>query len=181
EGRAAAIVGLGIATTVGVVTYLLLWVSRPDRFLAAVGRRVTVRRLNRYALATRWSDSDEFKGDVAARRYRWFGLELHLGSTPKPKVRLSRRARWAALIGWMQVRRLVLRSSRTDPSEVLFDAAAAGLRNGSMRTWRAALAVIGRRLRRASLDPAAVGHLVSNALALEEIAHRQGSEDCKVR
>jgi hypothetical protein len=81
----------------------------------------------------------------------------------------------------MQVRRFVLRFSRADSSEVLFDAAAAGLRNGSMRTWRAALAVIGRRLQAAFLDPGAVGHLVSNAQALEEIAHRQGSEDCKVR
>ena len=181
EELAAAIVGLGIVATAGVVSYLLLSVSRPGRFLAAVGRRVTVRRLNRYALATRWRDNDEFGADIAARRYRWFGLELHLGSTPEPNVPWIRKLRWALLVRWMKVRRALLRAKRTDPSEMLFDAAAAGLRNGNMRTWRSALVVVGRQLRSGSLDPAAGQHLVSNAQALEEIAHRQGSEDCKVR
>ena len=181
EEIAAAIVALGIAVTASVVGYLLLSVSRPGRFLAAVGRRVNVRRLNRYALATRWQESGEFDGDIAARRYRWFGLELHLGSTPEPKIPWTRKARWEMLVRWMRVRRAFLRASRTDPSEMLFDAAAAGLRNGNMRTWRSALVVVGRQLKSGSLDPAAAQHLVSNAQALEEIAHRQGSEDGKVR
>jgi hypothetical protein len=180
-GRAAAVVGLGIVATASVVGYLLLCVSRPGRFLAAVGRRVTVRRLNRYALAVRWQRDDEFEGDIAARRYRWFGMELNLGSAPEPKVRRLRKARWAVLVGWMHLRRALLRANRTDPSEVLFDAAAAGLKNGSMRTWRSALYVIGRQLHGGSLEPAAAQHLVANAQALEEAAHRQGSEDCKVR
>jgi hypothetical protein len=181
EELAAAIVGLGIVATAGAVSYLLLCVSRPGRFLAAVGRRVTARRLNRYALATRWQESDEFDADIAARRYRWFGMELYLGSAPEPKVPWIRRARWALLVRWMQLRRLLLRANRADPSEMLFDAAAAGLGNGSMRTWRSALTVVGRQLKGGSLDPAAAEHLVSNAQALEEIAHRQGSQDCKVR
>ncbi len=181
EEVAAAIVGLGIAATASVVSYLLLCVSRPGRFLAAVGRRVSVRRLNRYALATRWQESDEFASDIVARRYRWFGLELHLVSTPEPTVPWIRKARWAMLVRWMHVRRVLLRANRTDPSEMLFDAAAAGLRSGNMRTWRSALVVVGRQLKSRSLDPAAAQHLVSNAQALEEIAHRQGSEDCKVR
>lgn len=180
-GRAAAFVGIGVATTAAVVGYLLLCVSRPGRFLAAVGTRVTVRRLNRYALAMRWQRSDEFEGDIAARRYRWFPAELNFGASPQPEVPWLRRARWATVVGSMHVRRVLLRAHRSDPSEMLFDAAAAGLRNGNMRTWRSALHVIGRQLRSGSLEVAAAEHLVSNAQALEELAHRQGSEDCKVR
>jgi hypothetical protein len=179
--RAAIVVGLGIGTTAGVVGYLLLHVSRPGRFLSAVGKRVTVRRLNRYALADRWQRSDEFEGEIAARRYRWFGMQLNLGPSPEPTVSRLRKARWTVLVGWMHARRAWLRGNRTDPSEMLFDAAAAGLKNSSMRTWRGALQVIGRRLRDGSLEPAAAQHLIANAQALEEAAHRQGSEDCKVR
>lgn len=179
--RAAAVVGLGIVTTATVVAYLLLYVSRPGRFLAAVGRRVTVRRLNRYALAVRWRRDDEFSGDIATRRYRWFGNEPYLGSAPEPGVQRLRRLRWAVLVRWMHVRRALLRPNRTDPSEMLFDAAAAGLKNGNMRTWRSALNVIGTQLQSRSLESNAADHLVANAQALEEAAHRQGSEDCKVR
>lgn len=178
---AAALVALGVAATASVVGYLLLCVSRPGRFLAAVGTRVSVRRQNRYALAARWQQGDEFEDDIAARRYQWFGIELNLGSAPNAKAPRFRRARWTALVGWMHLRRALLRANRTDPSEMLFDAAAAGLKNGNMRTWRSALYVIGRQLRGGSLEPAAVQHLVANAQALEEAAHRQGSEDCKVR
>lgn len=92
-GGATAVVGLGVVTTAGVVGYLLLYVSRPGRFLAAVGSRVTVRRLNRYALAVRWQRHDEFESDIAARRYQWFGIELNLGSAPEPQCRgFGRRA-----------------------------------------------------------------------------------------
>jgi hypothetical protein len=160
---------------------LLLSVGRPDRFLAAVGRRVTVRRLNRYALALRWRVDGEFNADVAAREYEWFGFRLNLGSQPEPPVARLRQARWWLVVRWMRFRRARLHVYRTDPSEVLFDAAAAGLRNGNMRTWRGALDVIGRQLQSQSLQPAAAEHLVANAQVLEEIAHRQGSEDCKVR
>jgi hypothetical protein len=68
----------------------------------------------------------------------------------------------------MRVRRLTLRAFyRTDASEMLFDAAAAGLGNGSMRTWRAALEVAGKRLRNPSLEPLAAELVVANALVLE--------------
>lgn len=179
DGVAAVVVGAGIVATMLVVGYLLLAVSRPSMFLTSVGRRVTVRRLNRYARAVRWRGADEFEGDIAARRYRWFGLEIGLGGPVKSEP--LRRARWAAVEVWMRLRRVALRLYRTDPSEMLFDAAAAGLKNGNMRTWRSALDVIGRQLRNRSLEPAATMHLVANAQALEEFAHRQGSEDCKVR
>ncbi|MTD44874.1 hypothetical protein GKE82_11370 [Conexibacter sp. W3-3-2] len=181
ERVAAVLVAAGIAATMLVVGYLLLSVSRPGMFLATVGKRVTTRRLNRYALAVRWRQANEFGFDVAGRRYRWFGAEIPglRGDAAKPG-RL-RRVRWSVVERWMKVRRLALRGFRTDPSEMLFDAAAAGLKNGNMRTWRSALDVIGRRLTTGSLDAAAVGHLVANAQALEESAHRQGSEDCKVR
>ena len=179
--RAAWLVGSGVAASGLLVAYLLLYVSRPGRFLGAVGKRVTVRRLNRYALAMRWRDRDEFVGDVAARRYRWFGSEFDLRSGTEKRAHPLRRARWTVLLGWMHLRRALLRVYSTDPSEMLFDAAAAGLKNGNMRTWRSALHVVGRQLQSRSLEPAAAGHLVTNALALEEAAHRQGSEDCKVR
>jgi hypothetical protein len=180
-GRAAALVGLGVGTAGFVVAYLLLCVSRPRRFLGAVGKRVSARRLNRYALSMRWKDSHEFDRDVAARRYQWFGLGLTWGQRASERVPWHRRTRWTVVLWWMHLHRTLLRPRSTDPSEVLFDAAAAGLRNGNMRTWRSALEVIGRRLRSRSLEPAAASHLVANALVLEEAAHRQGSEDCKIR
>jgi hypothetical protein len=180
-GRAAWLVGSGVATAGLVVAYLLLYVSRPGRFLGAVGKRVTARRLNRYALAMRWRDGDEFDGDLAARRYRWFGFELHLRTGGQERIRWRRQARLQLLVGWMYARRALLRLYSTDPSEMLFDAAAAGLKNGNMRTWRSALDVIGRQVQSASLTPAGAECLIANALALEEAAHRQGSKDCKVR
>jgi hypothetical protein len=179
--RAASLVGLGVATAAFVVAYLLLCVSRPGRFLGAVGKRVTARRLNRYALSMRWRQADEFDGDVAARRFRWFGFELKLGQATKQTDPWLRRAHWTVLLGWMHLHRALLRARLTDPSEMLFDAAAAGLKNGNMKTWRSALDVIGERLQSRSLEPAAAAHIVANALALEEAAHRQGSEDCKGR
>ncbi len=180
-GRAAALVGLGIATTAVVVGYLLLGVSRPGRFLGAVGKRVTVRRLNRYMLATRWRQEGEFDGDISARRYRWFGYEMPFLADPKSPPSRAHLVRWKLVVGWMRVQKVALSPLRTDPSEMLFDAASAGLRNGNMRTWRCALEVIATQLCDSSLTTAAAECLVANAQALEEIAHRQGSEDCKVR
>ena len=170
EGRAAALVGFGLATTTGMVGYLLLSVGRPSMFLASVGRRVRVRRLNRYARSRHWRDPDEFAADLSTRLYWWDRRERNFGTA----------GRWA-VAGWMRARRVAIRAYQTDPSEMLFDAAAAGLGNGSMRTWRAALEVVGRRLQRNSLEPLAAKLVVGNALVLEEQAHRQGSEDCKVR
>jgi hypothetical protein len=171
EGRAAALVGLGLATTAGMVLYLLISVGRPSTFLASVGRRVRVRRLNRYSRSRHWRDDpDEFAGDLSTRLYRWERRERNFGSAGR-----------VAVTGWMRARRLALRAYQTDPSEMLFEAAAAGLGNGSMRTWRAALAVVGGRLQSTSLEPLAAKVVVANALVLEEQAHRQGSEDCKVR
>jgi len=180
-GRAAWLIGTGVAVAGLVVAYLLLYVSRPGRFLAAVGKRVTPGRLNRYALAMRWKDPEEFTGDIAARRYRWFGYRPVLRAEPHQPVSRLKKARWSAVVAWFHLRRLILRGYSTDPSEMLFDAAAAGLKNGNMRTWRSALDVIGKQLHRRSLTAAAAQHVVDNALALEEAAHRQGSEDCKVR
>jgi hypothetical protein len=179
DGRAAAVVGVGIVATMLVVGYLLLAVSRPSMFLASVGKRVTVRRLNRYACAVRWRETDEFKSDLAARRYQWFGPEI--GRVTPVRKEPLRRARWAVVEAWMRVRRVELCLYRTDPTEMLFDAAAAGLKNSNMRTWRSALDVLGRQLQSESLEPAAAVHVIENAQALEESAHRQGSEDCKVR
>lgn len=170
EARAAALVGLGLATTVAVVAYLLVSVGRPLTFLGSVGRRVRVRRLNRYARSRHWRDPDEFSADLAARLYQWSRRDRNYGA-----------AGHVACVAWMHARRLGLRAYRTDPSEMLFDAAAAGLRNGNMRTWRAALEVVGRRLQSPSLEPLAAKVVVANALVLEEAAHRQGSEDCKAR
>jgi hypothetical protein len=86
---------------------------------------------------------------------------------------------------WLKVKmhggRLLLRMWRTDPTEMLFDAAAAGTRNANARTWHAALDVIGRRLQSPKLTPRASKAVVDNALVLEEAAHRYNSEDCKVR
>jgi hypothetical protein len=170
EAGAAALVGLGLATTAVVVGYLLISVGRPRTFLASVGRRVRVRRLNRYARSRHWRDSEEFSGDLATGLYQWSRRGRNFGSAGR-----------LAFTGCMHARRLGLRAYRTDPSEMLFDAAAAGLGNGSMRTWRAALEVVGRRLQSPSLEPLAAKVMVTNALVLEEAAHRQGSEDCKVR
>lgn len=179
DGVAAGFIGAGLVVTMLVVGHLLFAVSRPSTFLASVGKRVTSRRLNRYARAVRWRRDDEFKGDVAARRYRWFGSEIGVAGPVKREP--IRRIRWAAVEVWMRFRRVALRLYRTDPSEMLFDAAAAGLTSGNMRTWRSALDVLGLQLRNGSLESAATVHLVGNAQALEESAHRQGSEDCKVR
>lgn len=181
SGRAAGLAGASVAMAALVVAYLLLYVSRPARFLAAVGRRVTARRLDRYALATRWKDSEEFKSDLAARRYQWFGFRFRLQPEPDQSASWRRQMRWRGLVAWLHLRRLLLRVYSTDPSEMLFDAAAAGLKNGNMRTWRSALDVIGKQLQSPSLTPAAAEHLVENALTLEDAAHRQGSEDCKLR
>jgi hypothetical protein len=170
EARAAALVGLGLATAGVVVAYLLISVGRPSTFLASVGRRVRVGRVNRYARSRHWQDREEFSADLATQQYRWSRRERNFGSVGG-----------LAVTAWMHARRIGLRAYRTDPSEMLFDAAAAGLGNGSMRTWRAALEVVGRRLQNPSLDPLAAKVLVANALVLEEAAHRQGSEDCKVR
>lgn len=164
------LVGIGLATTAVVVVYLLISVGRPSMFLASVGRRVRVSRVNRYARSRHWRDRTEFSADVATRLYRWSRRERDYGSAGR-----------MAVTGWMHVRRFVFRAYRTDPSEMLFDAAQAGLGNGSMRTWRAALEIAGRRLRSPTLEPLAAKVVVENALVLEEAAHRQGSEDCKVR
>lgn len=187
---AAAIVGGGMATALLTVGYLLLSVSRPNMFLAAVGRKVTVRRLNRYALAARWAQPDLFSRDLDGRRYRWFGTTIDLGkhdSTSRRKAWGKRAGALARWVGWLgigaawHVQRLRLRFYRTDPTELLFDAAAAGLKNGNMRTWRRALAVTGERIRSRSVTPIGMKVVVDNALALEEAAHRQASEDCEVR
>jgi hypothetical protein len=170
EARAATLVGLGLATTAVVVGYLLISVGRPSTFLASVGRRVRVRRVNRYARSRHWRDPEEFSADLATGLYQWSRRDRNFGFAGR-----------LAFTGWMHARRLSLRAYRTDPSEMLFDAAAAGLGNGSMRTWRAALEIVGRRLQSPSLDPLAAKVVVANALVLEEAAHRQGSEDCKVR
>ena len=136
EARAAVLVGIGLATTAVVVVYLLISVGRPSMFLASVGRRVRVSRVNRYARSRHWRDRTEFSADVATRLYRWSRRERDYGSAGR-----------MAVTGWMHVRRFVFRAYRTDPSEMLFDAAQAGLGNGSMRTWRAALEIAGRRLK----------------------------------
>jgi hypothetical protein len=170
EERAAALVGLGLATTAVVAGYLLISIGRPSTFLASVGRRVRVSRVNRYARSRHWRDAEEFSADLARGLYQWSRRDKNFGSPGR-----------LAFTGWMHARRLGLRAYRTDPSEMLFDAAAAGLGNGSMRTWRAALEVVGQRLQSPSLEPLAAKVVVANALVLEEAAHRQGSEDCKVR
>jgi hypothetical protein len=170
EARAAALVGLGLGTTAVVVGYLLITVGRPGTFLASVGRRVRVRRVNRYARSRHWRDPEEFSADLATGLYQWSRRDRNFGAAGS-----------LAFTGWMQARRFGHRAYRTDPSEMLFDAASAGLGNGNMRTWRAALEIVGRRLQSASLDPLAAKVVVANALVLEETAHRQGSEDCKVR
>ncbi len=178
---AAWLIGAGVCATVLVVVYLIVCVSRPGMFLASVGRRVTVPRVNRYARARRWRQDDVFASDLAAREYRWFGFGLPFKGHDVPAPSRSRLARWVVVKRWMQVHRWALRFYRTDPSEMLFDAAAAGLKNGNMRTWRSALEVVGRRLQSRKLDGAAAEIVVANAHALEEFAHRQGSEDCKIR
>jgi hypothetical protein len=170
EARAATLVGIGLATTAVVVGYLLISVGRPSTFLGSVGRRVRVRGVNRYARAKHWRDPEEFLSDLSTRLYRWSRRDKNFGSAGS-----------LAVTGWMHARRLGLRAYRTDPSEMLFDAAQAGLGNGSMRTWRAALDVAGRRLQSPSLEPLAAKVVVENALVLEEAAHSDGSEDCKVR
>ena len=166
DGLAAGFVGGGIAMTMLVVGYLLLAVSRPSMFLASVGKRVTVRRLNRYARAVRWRVADQFEGDVGIRKDQWFGSTSGLVTPVKSEP--ARRARWAVAEAWMRLHRVTLRLYRTDPSEMLFDAAAAGLKNGNMRTWRSALDVLGQQLQSKSLEPAAASRLIANAQALEE-------------
>ncbi|HEV7774157.1 MAG TPA: hypothetical protein VGO48_12825 [Conexibacter sp.] len=178
---AAGLIGVGIGATILVVVYLIVCVSRPGMFLASVGKRVTVPRVNRYAQARRWRQDDEFSSDLAAREYRWIGFGLSIHGHEVAATSRSRRACWVAVKQWMKLHRWGLRFYRTDPSEMLFDAAAAGLKNGNMRTWRSALEVVGRRLQSRKLDAAAAEVVVANAHALEEFAHRQGSEDCKIR
>lgn len=178
---AAGLIGAGIGATISVVVYLIVCVSRPGMFLASVGKRVTVPRVNRYARARRWRQDDEFASDLAAREYRWIGFGLPIQGHEVAAASRSRAARWVVVKRWMKIHRWALRFYRTDPSEMLFDAAAAGLKNGNMRTWRSALEVIGRRLQSRKLDAAAAEIVVANAHALEEFAHRQGSEDSKIR
>jgi hypothetical protein len=178
---AAGLIGAGVGATILVVVYLIVCVSRPGMFLASVGRRVTVPRVNRYARARRWRQDDEFASDLAVREYRWFGFSLPIDGHDVVTASRSRAARWNVVKRWMHVHRWALRLYRTDPSEMLFDAAAAGLKNGNMRTWRSALEVVGRRLQSRKLDAAAAEIVVANAHALEEFAHRQGSADCKIR
>jgi PAS domain-containing protein len=178
---AAVLVGAGIVATIAVVGYLLVSVSRPGAFLSSVGRRVTVRRVNRYALAMRWRQAGEFDSDLASRKYAWLGHDFTFSVGEHAESRRLQRARWTVVAKRMSARKVLLRFYRNDPSEMLFDAAAAGLKNGNMRTWRKALEVLGRRLQDPALEPAAASVVVDNALALEEAAHRQGSEDCKVK
>lgn len=132
EVWAATLVGVGLATTVLVVAYLLVSVGRPSTFLASVGRRARVGRVNRYARSRHWRDDEAFSTDLATRQYQWSRRTWTFG-----------RAGHSALTVWMHARRIGLRAYRTDSFEMLFDAASAGLGNGSMRTWRAALEVVG--------------------------------------
>src|SRR4051812_31677032 len=80
EARAAALVGLGLATAAVVVGYLLISVGRPRTFLASVGRRVRVRGVNRYARSRHWRDPDEFSGDLSAALWRWSRRDRSFGS-----------------------------------------------------------------------------------------------------
>jgi hypothetical protein len=183
--RAAGLVGFGVLATLATALYLLQSVGRPAAFLASVGRKVRVGRLNRYALSRRWRDPESFDEDLKSRQWQqwqrdrrsrpageWPGTIVIEG--PSPAVQ-----RHASIV--MNARRLAIKMYRSDPSEMLFDAATAGLRNGNTRTWRAALEVIGRRLTSRKLSHLATQVVVENALALEEAAHRHSSEDCKVR
>ena len=183
RARASALVGLGILATLGIALYLLQAVGRPATFLSSVGRKVRPNRLNRYAQGRRWRDHDVFGADVQARA--WSETRPPRGSSAErawpltielPDAADERRVRRR-----LTAQRLLLRMYRTDPSEMLFSGAATGLRNGDMRTWRAALEVIGHRLRSPKLTQAAMELIVENALELEEGAHRHGSEDGKVR
>lgn len=183
--RASALVGLGILATLATAVYLLRSVGRPSAFLSSVGRKVRVGRLNRYALSRKWRDRESFDDDLQFRQWKqsqrdrirapaaeWPGdIVVHGPSSA---------TRWRVAMV-MHAHRLAIKTYRADPSEMLFDAAAAGLRNGNTRTWRAALDVIGRQLRSPKLSQGATELVVNNALALEEAAHRVGSEDCKVR
>jgi hypothetical protein len=179
--RAAAAVGGGVLVAALTVAYLIHCVSRPSYFLASVGRRVTARRMNRLALARRWRNADEFATDIAARHYRVFGFQPVTGRTPSAAPTARRRLQWKLALITTHLKRLIICRRNSDPSEMLFDAAAAGVKNGNMRTWRSALEEVARRLRDPSLSPDAAAIVIDNALALEEVAHRQGSEDCKAR
>jgi hypothetical protein len=103
EARAAVLVGLGLATTTGMVGYLLVSVGRPSTFLGSVGRRVRVRRLNRYARSRQWQDPDEFAADLSTRLYSWEKRERNFGSAGR-----------SAITVWMRARRLSLRAYRTE-------------------------------------------------------------------
>lgn len=121
EARAAGLVGVGLCTTGVVVAYLLVSVGRPRTFLSSVGRRVKVARLNRYARARHWHDREEFSADLASVQYRWTRRERSFGTAGR-----------LAITAWTHARRIALTAYRTDPSEMLFDAAAAGLSNLSV-------------------------------------------------
>lgn len=180
ESRAAGLAGLALLATGATVGFLLIAVSSPRRFLRPAGRRASVRRLNRAALAARWRDVSEFRSDLASHRHRLLGWDAPFRPGPPPKRRIQ--VRWFAMRLAMTVRRsLLITFRRTDPSEALFNAAAAGLRNSNMSTWRGALGTLGEHSRGRMLTTDAVDLLVANAMALEDIAHRQGSEDGKVR
>jgi hypothetical protein len=183
--RAAVLIASGVLATVATAVYLLRSIGRPDAFLSSVGRKVRVGRLNRHALSRRWRDPATFQEDLQSRQWQQSQRRRNSGSAggrPRPLVLDGPSAvdqRRVAVV--MHARRLALRPYRADPSEMLFDAAAAGLRNGNTRTWRAALDVIARRLQSPKLSEAATQIITENALALEEAAHRLSSEDCKVR
>jgi hypothetical protein len=168
--RAALLIGFGLLTTLVTAAYFVRSVGRPSAFLSAVGKKVRVGRLNRYAQSRDWRDSQVFYQELGARQYNHAQKANRFGGLGRAWLKVK-----------MHCGRLLLRMWRTDPTEMLFDAAAAGTRNANARTWRAALDMIGRRLQSPKLRPLASKAVVDNALVLEEAAHRYNSEDCKVR
>src|SRR4051812_36855467 len=125
EARAAALVGLGLATTAVMVGYLLITVGRPSTFLASVGRRVRVRRVNRYARSRHWRDPEEFAADLGMRQYRWLkpvwdfpghaermraGHEhaVVVETQARRDIRVLGSAGRLALTGWMHARRMAV-------------------------------------------------------------------------